>query len=301
MFNTVLQGLPVGAVLVLEIGESEPFISRVIQGAPATGERITEHLLDGQQRLTGLWRGLRNNYDGRTFFVYLNPDEETGMPYYVDSIARWKKPPDKSYRPFWANSPTELWKRRMIPLDLCAPGDEATERYKVWAKEGIPNADEREETSYIRERIRGQFAEFNLPFLSLPVSTKKETALDVFIKMNTSAAPLSIYDVVVAQVEAGLGTSLHDLVASIKQACPTIAEYYPPEELVLYASALLQGRPPTNATYMGTDFGKQMLRDWDSLVEGIGRAVAFSKKSTYLTPLACQQMWWSLSCPPYGL
>ena len=106
------------------------------------------------------------------------------------------------------------------------------------------------------------------------MSTKKETALDVFIKMNTSAAPLSIYDVVVAQVEAGLGTSLHDLVASIKQACP-IAEYYPPEELVLYASALLQGRPPTNATYMGTDFGKQMLQDWDSLVEGIARAVAF--------------------------
>ena len=133
------------------------------------------------------------------------------------------------------------------------------------------------------------------------MSTKKETALDVFIKMNTSAAPLSIYDVVVAQVEAGLGTSLHDLVASIKQACPIIAEYYPPEELVLYASALLQGRPPTNATYMGTDFGKQMLQDWDSLVEGIARAVAFSKKSTYLTPLDCQQMWWSLSCPPYGL
>ncbi|MBR1223767.1 DUF262 domain-containing protein [Bradyrhizobium sp. AUGA SZCCT0176] len=275
MFNTALQGLPVGAVLVLEIGDKEPFISRVIQGAPLTGERITEHLLDGQQRLTGLWRGLHNNYEARTFFIYLKPDEETEMPYYVDSIARWKKTSDKSSRPFWADSPSELWKRRMIPLHLCAPGDEAQERYKDWAKEAIPDADEREEISYIRGEIRQKFATFNLPFLSLPVSTRKGTALDVFIKMNTSASPLSIYDVVVAQVEAAMGTSLHDLVATIKETCPIIAEYYPPEELVLYASALLQGRPPTNATYMGSDFGERMLKDWDSLVEGIRRAAIF--------------------------
>jgi hypothetical protein len=72
-----------------------------------------------------------------------------------------------------------------------------------------------------------------------------------------------------------MGKSLHDLVASIKEACPIIAEYYAPEELVLYASALLQGRPPTNATYMGSDFGKRMLDNWDSLVNGISRAAAF--------------------------
>jgi hypothetical protein len=71
-----------------------------------------------------------------------------------------------------------------------------------------------------------------------------------------------------------LGTSLHDLVATIKETCPIIAEYYPPEELVLYASALLQGRPPTNATYMGSDFGERMLNDWDSLVEGIRRVTS---------------------------
>jgi hypothetical protein len=275
MFNTALQGLPVGAVLVLEIGDEQPFISRVIEGAPTTGERITEHLLDGQQRLTGLWRGLHNNYEGRTFHVYLKPDEETEMPYYVDSIARWRKPGDRFLRPFWAESPPELWKRRMIPLHLCAPGDDAQERYKEWAKEAILDPDEREETSYIRGEIRQKFATFNLPFLSLPVSTKKAVALDVFIKMNTSASPLSIYDVVVAQVEAAMGKSLHDLVATIKETCPVIAEYYPPEELVLYASALLQGRPPTNATYMGADFGSRMLADWDSLVEGIRRAAIF--------------------------
>lgn len=275
LFNTILQGLPVGAVLVLEIGNEEPFISRTIVGAPETGERVTEHLLDGQQRLTGLWRGLHNNYKDRTYFVYFNEDEETGMPYYVDSIGRWKKNGDKECRPFWANSPTEQWKRRMIPLDLFAPGDDAHQKYKIWARQAIPDADEREDVSETRSKIRQIFATFNLPFLSLPVTTTKETALDVFIKMNTSAAPLKTFDIVVAQVEAGLGQSLHDLVASVKTECPNIAAYYEPEDLTLYASALLQGKPPTNKTYLEKEFGRNLLEHWNDLIIGIKRTDVF--------------------------
>ncbi len=82
-FPSLIQRLPIGAALVLDIGDKEPFISRTLVGAPTKGERITEHLLDGQQRLTALWRGLNNNYDDRTFFLFLKKDEETGMPYYA--------------------------------------------------------------------------------------------------------------------------------------------------------------------------------------------------------------------------
>src|ERR1035437_6336297 len=133
LFNTILQDLPVGAVLVLDVGNEEPFVSRPVKGAPTTGERVTEHLLDGQQRLTALWRGLHNNYEDRTYFVYFTPDEETGMPYYVNSVARWKKDGDKEFRPFWANSITAQWDRRMIPLELFAPELEAQRKFQEWS------------------------------------------------------------------------------------------------------------------------------------------------------------------------
>lgn len=275
MFNTILRRLPLGAVLVLEIGNEEPFISRPIVGAPTEGERITEHLLDGQQRLTALWRGLHNNYEDRTYFIYLSEDEESGLPYYVDSLSRWKKQGDSEQRPFWANDPQQLWRRRMIPLHLCAPGDVANDRYKHWARVAIKDADERETASEIRAKIRETFATFNLPYLSLPVTTSKDTALDVFIKMNTSAAPLSTYDVVVAQVEAALGRSLHELVGACREVCPGIVAYYQPENLVLYASALLQDKPPTNANYLAKGFGKALLTHWDELVRGVQRTVTF--------------------------
>ena len=48
LFNTILQDLPVGSVLVLEVGNEELFISRSIIGAPESGERVNQHLLDGR-------------------------------------------------------------------------------------------------------------------------------------------------------------------------------------------------------------------------------------------------------------
>lgn len=275
IFNTILRELPVGALLVLEIGNEEPFISRTLQGAPEKGERVTEHLLDGQQRLTALWRGLHNNYEQRTYFLYMTPDDETAMPYYIDSVARWRKEGDAQSRPFWANQPESQWERKMIPLDLCAPGEEGTLRFREWSRQAIPDRDERDDITDKVSIIRGKFASFNLPYLSLPVTTTKDTALDVFIKMNTSAAPLSIYDIVVAQIEAGMGTSLHELVAETRTKSPSIADYYSPEDLALYAGALMQGRAPTNATYMSKDFGARLLESWDAFLLGVTRTVAF--------------------------
>lgn len=275
MFNTILQDLPVGAGLVLEIGDEEPFISRTLKGTPTTGERVTEHLLDGQQRLTALWRGLHNNYDDRTFFLFFSTDEETGLPFYVDSIARWKKNGDKEFRPFWANQPRDQWNRRMIPLHLFAPDISAQQSFREWAKEAIDSQEERDNCSDQVSLIRQKFASFNLPFMSLPVTTKKQTALDVFIKMNTSATPLSIYDIVVAQVEAGMGKSLHDLVADTRKVCPILSVYYSAEDLALYGSALLQGKSPTNATYMAKDFGLKLLENWDTFLNGVARTVDF--------------------------
>ena len=275
LFNTILRSLPVGAVLILEIGDEEPFISRPLEGAPTTGDRVTEHLLDGQQRLTALWRGLHNNYEDRTYFLYLEKDEETGMPFYVDSISRWQNEKDSERRPFWANQPEGQWKKRMIPLDLCAPDIQAQQKFRLWVKQAVDDATERENLTDLMVEIRQKFATFNLPFLSLPVGTDKETALDVFIKMNTSAAPLTIYDIVVAQLEAGMGKSLHDLVAATRESCPAIAAYYSPEELALYASALLQDSVPANTTFMSKTFGKQLLAKWDIFLRGVSRTVAF--------------------------
>jgi hypothetical protein len=58
--------------------------------------------------------------------------------------------------------------------------------------------------------LRLRFAEFNLPYLALPMETAPEVALNVFVKMNTRAVELTAFDILVAQVEEAAGQSLHD-------------------------------------------------------------------------------------------
>lgn len=276
LFNTVLRDLPMGALLVLEVGDEEPFLSRQIVGAPSSrSERTAEQLLDGQQRITALWRGLNNNYEDRTYFLYLKDDEETGMPYFINSIARWKKVEKQSEKvyPLWANDPKQLWAERMIPLELCAP--DASKQFREWARKAIENEVERDDATELVSEIRSKFNSYNIAFLALPVNTSKDTALDVFIKMNTSAQPLSTYDIVVAQFESEVDRSLHDLVEDAKRECPSIERYYPLDSLALYSNALMQGKAPANSTYLSKDFGKSLLGNWDKFTTGIVRTVAF--------------------------
>ena len=63
----MLRGLPAGAALVLAVGDEEKFVSRPVVGAPDFPHKPTEHLLDGQQRITALWRSLHDDYDDRTY------------------------------------------------------------------------------------------------------------------------------------------------------------------------------------------------------------------------------------------
>ncbi len=226
LFNTILQDLPLGAVLVLEVGNEEPFISRPINGAPELGEKVTEHLLDGQQRMTALWRGLCNNYVDRKYFLVVRSNQESGLPYVVDSVARSRKLGEVRAKPYWADEPLEQWSRRMVPLELCAPDLANQGKFREWARTAVADTQEREVLSEQIAEVRQKFASFNVPFLSLPVKTRKEVALDVFIKMNTSGVELTTFDVLVAQLEAELGQSLHELVAKLRAECPAVADYY---------------------------------------------------------------------------
>lgn len=72
LIETVIHNLPLRITLVLEVGVEEKFISRFLRTAPKKEDsHVSEHLLDGQQRLTALWRAFHNNYENETYFIYL--------------------------------------------------------------------------------------------------------------------------------------------------------------------------------------------------------------------------------------
>ena len=283
LLTTVLRGLPAGATLILEVGDEEKFSSRTMVDAPDSGGKVNEQLLDGQQRLTALWRSLHDKYEDRTYLIGFEEDSENGaakLPY-VFGQARWPKN-DKRY-PLWTDGPVECWQRGLIPIALLRPAD-IKEEIDQWVEHSIPTDvvdrfSAYKEISSLISDLRINVREFNLPYLALPAKTPKEVALDVFIKTNTSSVKLSTYDIVVALVEDETGKSLHEHVDALAAAVPRASEYADLPSLVLDIVALHQDRVPSQAGYRGIDYTR-MLAEWESVVKGIQGMVTFLEEES---------------------
>ena len=141
LLDSVLRGRPVGATLVLAIGDSEPFVSRRMAGAPAPTEHTTEHLLDGQQRLTALWKALSDGYEDRTYFAVLSPDAEDNS--LVRSFGRWTR--NGRRYPIWTDQPNEQLSRGLLPLRLLNP-EITIQAVRRWCDEATNSIEESRDT-----------------------------------------------------------------------------------------------------------------------------------------------------------
>ena len=267
LLEAVLGNLPAGALLVLEVGEPQPFKTRPISGAPEPTERCNEHLLDGQQRLTALWRSLKDDYEDRTWLIRTEQDEEHGkVKIAIEGKSRYFRNGERY--PKWVDNPAALWKEGYIPARLLRPEDIHGE-IRAWVDAATEGdlAEARELDDQINV-LRTQVQTYNIPYLSLPVTTPKDVALDVFIKMNTSSVPLTSFDIVVAQIEAASGTSLHDLVETLGVTVPNASGYRDIGNWVLDVAALREDMSPTQASYLRLN-PDVLVEDWERIVEGI--------------------------------
>jgi hypothetical protein len=269
----MLRGLPTGAALILRVDGPEQFRSKHIAGTPQDGGNITEQLLDGQQRLTAMWKSLHDLYENRKFLVSIDKstvDSSVNPSDYLQSNeievvaqAIYEKN-GKSY-PMWVNDAKECWERGLIPVHLLRPVDISKEK-KTWLKAAEPeNIDTRDFLDDLIDALRERIKHFNLPYLELPSTTRKHVALDVFIKLNTSSVKLTAYDIVVALVEDAAETSLHELVDSLAMKVPQVKDYAELPDLVLDTVALLQDIIPSQAGYVNINY-KQLVSEWDDLV-----------------------------------
>ena len=269
LLDSVLRGRPVGAALVLAIGNSEPFVSRRMAGAPDPTERVTEHLLDGQQRLTALWKALNDGYESRTYFAVLSPDAEDAS--LVRSFSRWTR--NGRRYPVWADQPKEQLSRGLVPMRLLNP-ETTPQEVRKWCDQATDSIGDSRDTQDMIAPLQTAVREANLPYLELPVQTPADEAIDVFIKMNTTSVRLSAFDIVVAQLEAAMEQSLHDLEASLRSAVPDAERYVEVPNLVLRVAALREDRPPTESSFLRLDM-QRLSNEWEAIEKGVDGAISF--------------------------
>lgn len=286
LFENILRDppLPIGALLTLEVGDEELFHSRPIVGAPEVDTKPSMHLLDGQQRMTALWRALNCDYDDLEVFIRvsgvheadddmdIDPEGDVDAPS-VEAVKRWDR--KGVPQPVWADDPVQTLERGLIPAKILCPGSKGEAALDDW-EEAVDGAGElsRELIKRVGE-LRQRVAKYDIPFLSLDAKTGRDTALDVFIRMNTSATPLKDFDIVVAQLEGATGDSLHDMVEELVEAVPAARDYGRIEDIILAVAALLMGRPPLKKTYLDPSFGNEFSNVWERLKIGFKQGIEF--------------------------
>lgn len=293
LIETVIHNLPLGITLVLEVGEQEKLISRFLETAPGNSGRTYEHLLDGQQRLTALWRAFHNNYEWETYFIYIKKfddydKDEDREDMSVFFRGRYIKKNGEKY-PLWCDAPAQCLKRGFIPSHLLKPEDIQTE-IDEWIEKATaplePDGGGKDELKKFYDfqknvsdkikDLRAIIAKYNLPYLSLPSQTDKSVALSVFVNMNTNSKPLSTYDIIVAEVESVMGRSLHDLQDALDEKDPNVARYSELSDMILTTSALLQNALPSQRGAWDMD-KRVMVEKWDVMERGLSRTAEFLK------------------------
>lgn len=291
LIETVVHDLPLGITLTLEVGEKEKFISRFLETTtPSGSQRVLEHLLDGQQRLTALWRAFQNNYPWETYFIYIkefdkydDDGDQTDMSAFCRT--RYSKKSGEKY-PLWCDDPAECLKRGYLPTHLLKPEDIQSE-IDEWLNTATAPLEPKEGRDELKaffdfqkkvsdriKDLRSIIANYNLPYLSLPSNTDKSVALDVFIKMNTNSKPLSQYDVIVAEVESVMGSSLHELQDALDKKHPAIGRYGELTDIILTTSALLQDALPNQRGAWDMD-KRVMVQRWIVMENGLSRMTEF--------------------------
>ena len=139
--------------------------------------------------------------------------EETGV------IAVSKRGRDKNR----IGDAVEEFRKGWIPIRILSPGEPGSKQATAWRTSVASPVDE-EAISVIIDRLRSAISGTVIPYLSLPLDTPPEDAIDIFIETNRSSVRLSPYDLAVAQMEAETSESLTEKIEELIQAVPAISD-----------------------------------------------------------------------------
>ena len=287
---------PLGILLLVRYSEKNHINSQL---KPRRFDGIREHksikdevvnrlLLDGQQRLTALWKVFNDKYEDKLFCIQIikNNKDEYSIDNEETIVSKDRKTGrGKTLCRNIKNNPTKIFplqpdEKALLPLCLF-------KRQSDWEKQrekllnDIPSAnideDEKKKLRNLLECIRERFDKVTMAYFLLPAETTADKAAGIFIDINTGSVSLTKYDIVVADINRETNKYIEEiLTAELIKQVPDIEKIDKDVagELAIKIACLLNDKPPSSKNYLNlSPYNKSIFEKQGDIIDGIAWAV----------------------------
>ena len=210
--KAIFSGKPVGLYLILQKADPPQFDPRTFKKLATPLNNVEELILDGQQRLTSLLQALSKQSE-RRFFVEVS--DLAAKTLEIEEVFCEQK---RNARKL--DEPATAYRKNCIPMDVLRA--EIDERgltplasWCVAVSEVVGAELARVLESKIKRFVDEHFFEREIWYCSLPASTDRTTATQIFVETNTSSVRIKEFDIQVANAR---GVHDEDVRNSIHQA-----------------------------------------------------------------------------------
>lgn len=287
LIEAILKERPVGSLLCLNVrttkGGKVPFHPRPINTDLPEGTECKILILDGQQRLTGLWHALRDKSSNDSYFLEYRDDDED------DSVAGHAAAKPTNGRTTWVNNEKKCIEKGFVPMHLFL---EDPLKVREWIdkahenEEGLVPGDKTRELQNWIAGIGDQILSFKIPYLPLPNKTSDSEAIEAFIESNTSSQPLRKFDLTVATMHLEKGEDLRDLRDETIDKVNDVMRYVDGDELgdmIIKVACLRKNLSPTESNYRRDDVLNEIIANIEEIRSGIKWACDILKRNYILT------------------
>lgn len=214
LLASLSQGYPMGALMQLEYGGSEvKFKYRTIEGAPSSEATPRYLVMDGQQRLTSMYRSLygkdavattndKRVAISRLYYLDMNTCLDPEADRY-DAIV--SVPEDRRIKEYFDRdvkldlSTRELeYEHEMYPANILFDSSAATQWLLGYMAFHQSSPDAMAKFNKFQQDVIETITSYRLPVITMDKSTPREAVCKVFENVNTGGVSLTVFELVTA-------------------------------------------------------------------------------------------------------
>lgn len=261
--KALFENRPTGIFLILESADAPQFESRRFNGMPATSGQAKELVLDGQQRLTALWKALGGEKNPKhRFYLQVESLKDRALGV-IDVVMH--SPNTRPGRDLL--NPQAAYAENLVPISILLDAEDENDENNLgeilhWCDMACGNGQVRE-VGPLQKAIQRHLREpllFNRPlwYCNLDKDTAADVAVDIFVETNSSSVPIKRFDIVVALARSKYEEKLRDRIHNAFRKNEIMTYYFKLDQeewipdvgqWMLKVACLKTGQAPKEANY----------------------------------------------------